>query len=318
MDIKSKTRQYVVLFDGTGNTADIENEISNVVKLSDLIAPKAINPPPFYEKGVGARVGEAIPGNVWGSGISERLADAFRWLTDRINDRTATFDNFQLYVFGFSRGAYIARVFCWLLFRCGIPADANKCEELCHWFEDKKYDNLQKRLETDRHIPVNEIEMLGLWDTVKSAGFDNYNDDELAPNVKNAYHAMSIDELRAKFPVLRFKPDERVREVWFAGIHSDIGGGYSDDDGLSNITLKWMIDNANDHGLKFKFKEITENPAGIRHDEYNKALWHWQGKNQRKILPNDLLHISVKTRLGAPIAYIPLTEIPPRPNYVEY
>lgn len=318
MDIRPKTRQYVVLFDGTGNTANIEKEVTNVVKLCDLIAPKEINPPPFYEKGVGTRVGEEIPGNVWGNGISERLADAYRWLTDRINDRNAVLDTFQLYIFGFSRGAYIARVFCWLLSRCGIPDDANKCEEFSHWFENKKYDDLQKLLEENHHIPVNEIEMLGLWDTVKSAAFDNYNDEELAPNVKSAYHAMSIDELRAKFPVLRFKPDKRVREVWFAGIHSDIGGGYTDDAGLSNITLKWMIDNANDLGLAFKFKDIYENPEGPMHDEYNKTKWHWQGENQRKILNGDLLHISVKARLESLIDYIPLTEIPQEPNYVAY
>ena len=153
MDTQSKIRQYVVLFDGTGNTADIEKEITNVVKLYNLIAPKAINPPPFYEKGVGTRVGEKVPGNVWGNGISERLAEAYRWLTDQINDHSIVSDSFQIYVFGFSRGAYIARVFCWLLYQCGIPDDANKCEELCHWFENRKYDGLQKRMKEDNHIP---------------------------------------------------------------------------------------------------------------------------------------------------------------------
>ena len=317
MDIQPKTRQYSIFFDGTGNTADIEKEITNVVKLSDLIASRAINPPPFYEKGVGTRVGEEIPGNVWGNGISERLGDTYRWLTDQLNTCTSALDNFQIYVFGFSRGAYIARVFCWLLYRCGIPDDPNKCEELCHWFERKRYEDLLKRRDDERYLVVNEIEMLGVWDTVKSADYDDYNDRELAPNVKQAYHAMSIDELRAKFPVLRFTPDKRAREVWFAGIHSDIGGGYPDDDGLSNITLKWMIDNAIEHNLTFKFARIAENPLGTVHDEYNKLKWKGMGQNQRKILDADLLHSSVKAKLDDG-KYVPRTQLPANPDFVEY
>eukprot|EP00831_Metopus_contortus_P037825 TRINITY_DN2979_c0_g4_i1.p2 TRINITY_DN2979_c0_g4~~TRINITY_DN2979_c0_g4_i1.p2 ORF type:complete len:442 (-),score=67.97 TRINITY_DN2979_c0_g4_i1:1176-2501(-) len=317
MDITPKTRQHVILFDGTGNTADIENEITNVVKLSKLIAPKAKNPPPFYEKGVGTRVGEEIPGNAWGNGISERLVESYRWLTDQLNSCVSALDNFQIYIFGFSRGSYIARVFCWLLYRCGVPGDPNKCEELCQWFEKKRYDDLQKRQEAESHIQIKEIDMLGLWDTVKSAAYDDYNDNELAPNVKQAYHAMSIDELRAKFPVLRFQENKLAREIWFAGIHSDIGGGYEDDDGLSNITLKWMIENAIDQGLEFKLASITESPLGIVHDEYNKLKWKWMGKNQREIRESDLLHLSVKTKMESG-TYIPLTGLPQKPFFVEY
>jgi hypothetical protein len=61
-----------------------------------------------------------------------------------------------------------------------------------------------------------------------------------------------------------------------------IGGGYPDDDGLSNITLKWMLENAIDHELDFKNEPIRENPLGIRHDEYNKAKWCLLGKKTQK------------------------------------
>jgi uncharacterized protein (DUF2235 family) len=113
------------------------------------------------------------------------MKDAYRWLTDHLNSPGG--NDSKIYIFGFSRGAYIARVFCWLLSRCGIPDDPNKCEKLCRSFEKKNYKDLKANISAGRCFAV-DVEMLGVWDTVKSASYDNYNDTVLAPNVKNAYH----------------------------------------------------------------------------------------------------------------------------------
>ena len=101
------------------------------------------------------------------------------------------------------------------------------------------------------------VHFIGVWDTVGSLGMllgKSFFDDRLNPSVSHAYHAMSIDERRRKFPVSIWDeeavgPDQDVVQVWFAGVHSDVGGYYTER-GLSDIALIWMLENAERHGLQ--------------------------------------------------------------------
>jgi uncharacterized protein (DUF2235 family) len=306
----SDEKIYVVLFDGTGNTyGDCK---TNVALLHDMIArPEGKDVKRYYIKGVGARTDEAFDGNLWGAGMDERLQEAYRWLSKL--HTTEPDKLFDLYVFGFSRGAYLARTFCWLLNNHPLPMDANDCAAIYAEFKGKAALDLHQIQSANT-----QVKMLGLWDTVKSTPIypDTY-DAALAPNVKLAYHAMAIDELRANFSVMRLD-DPRAEEVWFAGVHSDVGGGYQNSQGLSNITLEWMVDHAVDCGLPLKDTPIDPDPLALMHDEYNTLKWEYLGKSERIVRATDPLHVSVQQRLQSAIAsYIPRTSaFPAEPLYV--
>ena len=305
----------VFLFDGTSKTADQEDEgflsPTNVKKFKDAIACKDNNPKIYYAAGVGTRINEDISGAVWGSGISDRLQEAYRFITHEINSITIK-EPLKIYILGFSRGAYIARVFSWLLYRCGIPDNASDCENRYKMFDNKEYDKLNK---LDNTFPELKIEMLGVWDTVKTAIYRNHNDEELSPVVNAGYHAMSIDEKREKFPVLKWKNESRVKQIWFAGVHSDVGGGYKEA-GLSDIALQWMLYNAIDHGLNIRGDyKINPNSSAVQHDSYSDVKWKLMGTKIRTIESSELAHNSVKKRI-AEIIYSP-ENLPKDIQYVE-
>jgi len=325
MAISTVTRQYVVFFDGTGNTAEDRSEITNVFKMQELLLEQQ-NRNSYYTPGVGTRVGEKLSGNVWGAGIRCRLEDAYRWLTDQMNYAGRELETAQLYIFGFSRGAYIARVFCWLLYHCGVPDDANLCPRLSEWFLNGKNSEIEAWKSSHSHTGITGIEILGLWDTVKTADFGDLDLDDvkLAPNVKNAFHAMALDELRNLFPVLRFNSDPRVHEVWFAGVHSDVGGGYPEpESGLSNITLQWMLDRAIEHGLSFRNQPPAQDISQPRHDEYDKPLWQGLCRMKdflhpafhRPVQPADLVHETVREKMEK-FNYKPLAKFKTHTEFV--
>ena len=114
-----------------------------------------------------------------------------------------------------------------------------------------------------------KLTMVGVWDTVGSLGIPamfggvepalyGFLDTTLHPDVLNAYHAMAIDERRAEFPATLWTsspaPGQTLEQVWFCGVHCDVGGSYPDDsDGsaLSDLTLAWMMSKASALGLEF-------------------------------------------------------------------
>jgi hypothetical protein len=106
------------------------------------------------------------------------------------------------------------------------------------------------------------IAMLGVWDTVASFGKPNLNDSEhpisdvvfengtIAKNILEAHHLVAVDETRLAFRPTLMNATDRVHEVWFSGVHSDVGGGYQQD-GLSDVALSYMLDKAKAHGIQF-------------------------------------------------------------------
>ena len=93
-----------------------------------------------------------------------------------------------------------------------------------------------------------DVEMIGVWDTVKATPGNDFGIADLPPYVKHAYHAMAIDERRSIFDVFRFNPLDVITERWFAGSHTDVGGGYANHE-LADIALQWMALNAVENGL---------------------------------------------------------------------
>lgn len=151
------------------------------------------------------------------------------------------------------------------------------------------YDNVFRRdaLQPIRTTPVSEIAFLGLWDTVDAYGLPVYElkrgidryiwplalqDDKLDGRIQKACHALSIDEKRTTFQPLLWDEtgqaiaqntdEEKLTQVWFVGVHSNLGGGYPDD-GLSHVSLRWMIREARERGLTFNPAALELFDAGV-------------------------------------------------------
>lgn len=307
-------RNLILLFDGTWNKSqDADDNQTNVEKLYRLL-PDSYVGNVHYQEGVGVKSGEEILGGIFGEGIDDRILGAYRFLQSRYTDKG--FDN-RLFIFGFSRGAYEARTFAQLLYFCGVPTPRKNCQKAwnCYYHQD---DDAAKKLKQSGKFFDVSIEMLGVWDTVKSTLDPDRKDTTLYPNVKAAYHAMAIDEKRRNFPILRFAEDQRITQIWFAGVHSDIGGGYSGNESqLSDIALNWMVDAARQHGLEFipNVMDYMEPKATKKMHNSYEGFWKPLGKSLRHIEEHDSIHSSVKTRIEAKVGYHP-TNLPANPNYV--
>lgn len=216
-------------FDGTWNRDEFDDaEDTNVVRFREVYAGAEFE----YLTGVGTRMGAVgrVLGGLFGSGGRSRIQEMYEALCENWRQGDRDID-----IVGFSRGAALALHFANKIAKDGIAGTDDK--------------------------PV--IRFLGLWDVVGSFGlsFDavvNFNDinlgwniDEVADGVQNCFHAMARHERRETFGLTRLNRDHRlpnVREVWFRGVHSDIGGG-NRNVRRSNIALNWMLQNARACGV---------------------------------------------------------------------
>lgn len=138
---------------------------------------------------------------------------------------------------------------------------------------------------------------IGVWDTVRALGMPGlsdligfrhaFHDSSLSPSVPHARHALSVDERRKVFhPVLwdttpHDVASRRIKQVWFPGVHSDVGGSYADDRGLGDLALAWMIEEARAvpepllvdvAGIE---PPLSPDPLGAQHDETAKRFSLW-------------------------------------------
>src|ERR1019366_610445 len=175
----------------------------------------------------------------------------------------------EIFIFGFSRGAYTARSLAGMIAVCGLPTADPTDALVADAFQ--AYRNKNQRAAFQAKYPAlynAKIKMVGVWDTVGSLGIPaifgdvdmaiyGFLDTNLHPDVLNAYQALSIDERRQEFPPTLWTPPsptvpgQTVEQVWFSGGHCDVGGG-NPDTGLANITLSWMINEAKNLGLQLK------------------------------------------------------------------
>jgi uncharacterized protein (DUF2235 family) len=157
---------------------------------------------------------------------------------------------------------------------------------------------------------------VGVWDTVKSVGLlirRKFPNAKLNPDVMVGRHALSIDEKRSKFrpnlwdePAKPDNPNQSIVQVWFAGVHCDIGGSYKED-GLSNIALHWLVDEARAEGLIIKPNELKKMKPDHKDKMHNPLLPFWWilGWCRRKILPGSHIHPSVSDRVKDVKSYNP-------------
>ncbi|UTD25545.1 DUF2235 domain-containing protein [Bradyrhizobium sp. WD16] len=154
------------------------------------------------------------------------------------------------------------------------------------------------------------------WETVHLTTFrQTFYDQSLDDRVGYARHAISIDERRADFKRVRWNEPyeifragmERFEQVWFAGNHADIGGGYPENEArLSDIALQWMVDAA---ATKLGREGLLVDPSvlqlhsaadGMQHDETRSLLFRLAGTSDRDPVPEAPLHPTVVTRFDLP------------------
>jgi uncharacterized protein (DUF2235 family) len=261
-------KKIIIACDGTWNSPDSPSP-TNVIKIACRIAKRDGAGVPqivFYDQGVGTgNALDKLSGGAFGSGIEDNIHDAYIFLI-------ANFEaGDELYFLGFSRGAFTARSIMGMVRKCGILGRhaVARYEEAVALYRSEVHPNDAAAV-TFRHEtsvvadgPI-EIKFVGVWDTVGALGIPirglrsfqrhqyEFHDTELSGDVRYAYHALAIDEERGPFePTLwDFKPkaDQVIEQTWFAGVHSDDGGGYPSA-GLSDIALSWMIGKASQPGL---------------------------------------------------------------------
>lgn len=322
-------RNIVICCDGTSNQLD--GEFSNVAKLYSVLVKDPARQVAYYDPGVGT-LGDArfaLPaaqatsralGMAFGYGFRENVADAYAFLMDTYEEGD------RVFILGFSRGAFTARAVAAMLHTCGLVEKRNQ-NLLPYLFplHMKSFEgapgnprpaNAEGRvLGHDAAARFKSIygrdvrpHFLGLWDTVTSLGWvyrrTYYPYSTGNPDVRIVRHAVSIDERRAQFRQNLWRADagQDVRQVWFAGVHSDVGGGYPEpESGLSKIPLAWMAAEAHAAGLLVdpsKYSEVVlgqgtrefvpPSPAGPMHNSLKGAWWaleYLPGRSLKKDSP---------------------------------
>ncbi|PHZ84718.1 DUF2235 domain-containing protein [Paremcibacter congregatus] len=305
------TKNIVICCDGTGNEYSENN--TNVVGAFSSIE-RDNKQVAFYDTGVGTfnplgmslgpvskKVG-IIFGQAFGYGVKQNVQEAYVYLMDRYEAG----DN--VFIFGFSRGAYTARVLAGMLHKCGLlqKGSKNLIPYVMKMNFEEKPEHLVEGFKRD-FCHTCKPHFVGVWDTVASIGTlhptRHFKDDVLNHDVANGYHAISIDEKRKKFPISLWDESQKsnqqnTQQVWFAGVHSDIGGWYNER-GLSDITLKWMLSNAEKCGLRLKKdwdRDLKCNPLGPIH-ESRTGFWKMWFEAHRSIPEGAIIHQSVIDRI---------------------
>jgi uncharacterized protein (DUF2235 family) len=268
-------KRLVMCCDGTWNTPDeVKDGLpcpTNVVKLALAVGDQGadgVDQRVFYHPGVGTKRSERIRGGAFGYGLSRNVRETYRFLVESYEPGD------ELFFFGFSRGAFTARSVAGLVRNSGI-LKRRHVDRL-----DQAYALYRSRTAHPRGVEAtlfrrswsweSRIRFIGVWDTVGALGIPlqgplarlvnrrwAFHDTQLSSHVDNAFQALAIDEQRQPFVATLWQPsdapalNQRVEQVWFAGVHSDVGGGYSDA-ALADVPLLWMAGRARDCGLGFE------------------------------------------------------------------
>jgi uncharacterized protein (DUF2235 family) len=297
-------KRIAIFLDGTWNK--LENN-TNVWRLRSLCDPNALDQIAYYSKGVGTNFGEGIRGGVEGYGIDSEITDAYTWLAQAFEPGD------DIFIFGFSRGAYTARSLSGLISKCGIlkPGAPLSIEQLYARYRRHNDPTINQLIHGPQPIDLEErwvvkyceptkIKMMGVWDTVGSLGSPLaplkrkvakylFLDTHLRLNNEYAFHALAIDEHRKPFePTLWTKttandpaatpppprPLSEVEQRWFVGAHANVGGGYPSDL-LAQPSLGWLMGKAASLGLQLRdiYVADEQTPTAAIADSYAQFGW---------------------------------------------
>jgi uncharacterized protein (DUF2235 family) len=319
------SRNIVICCDGTNNEFGICN--TNVVRLAEIFVNDAVQQTVYYHPGVGT-LPDPRTRTRWEQKLSRWKALAFGSdLEDKVKSAYARLmevyqPDDRVFLFGFSRGADTARVLAGMLHAIGllpagntqlIPYGMRLFSGTRHAKDDKYWRVLNNFRATfarlvrgngGNHFPVH---FLGLWDTASSVGLvwnpKSYPFTKDNPSVGTVRHAVSLDERRCAFRQNLFtaEPNQDVTARWFPGVHSDVGGGYPEEDGgLWRAAFEWIIDEAAkakvlvDSAQLAKLRGRSPVPARIWAERQHESLegWWWVAE----VVPKKQFNPATKTK----------------------
>ena len=344
-------RRLVVCSDGTWNTPDRKDRDvlapSNVVKLARAVLPVAPDGTAqivFYDPGLGTdNLLDKLTGGAFGVGLSRNVLDAYRFLVHNYAEGD------EIYLFGFSRGAYTVRSLAGLVRKAGLLRKPHADQVPAAWRLYRRRDPtpdtpaaLAFRAAYSREL--RELRFIGVWDTVGALGIPGFlnfigrrrfafHNVDLSRHVQFAYQALAIDERRVFFKPTLWRQNETanvgdanaasayprqvLEQAWFPGVHMDVGGGYADS-ALASGALLWLAAKARDAGLALDetYLGVVARPdaRGRQHESRN-FPYTLVPPHLRPIgvatQANEALHASARVRYEGGPSYRP-------PNLVDY
>lgn len=309
-------------WDGIGNNTNVYR-ISNAIK--SIPGQQIV----YYDDGVGedGTPIEKLLGGAFGLGLWGKIKDGYSDISNVYEDGD------QVFIFGFSRGAYTARSLAGMIAICGLPAkqhDSTLVDTAFSAYRSRDPDERERLLASIQRYGMvrTQIAMVGVWDTVGSLGIPaifggvspllyGFLDTSLHPDVLHAYHAVAIDERRMEFPATLWTsapvPGRVLEQVYFCGVHCDVGGGYGGDQNgtaLSDITLSWMMAKAQALGLVISSDVLAKYPSPLdkkaaldtKHESWNPL---WAFPKSRDIPAAAAIANSVDIRLQNDASYRP-------------
>ena len=283
--------KFVLLFEGTGNSEDNPSVISHLYdKLKDTRTQRK-----HLVSGSGTRGGFLKRKFFQCSGLDSFtiIAKQYIWLTRRINEVDFDWRNSDLYLFGFSRGAYQAELFVDLISQYGVPADDKDCIKIIRMYQA----SLRRlfRRETKRETPwIKSIKYVGLFDAVSSIlSLGWYKKCEALPLGLKGRHAISKNEIRSMFYPETMIANGCIQQRVFQGVHADVGWGYPNVKIWGMIAAKWVLEEI-ENSLEFicTIKKVPNDFSDmVNLFVYSKAItntsftpvWWWLGCRIRKL-----------------------------------
>jgi uncharacterized protein (DUF2235 family) len=297
-------KRLALYLDGTWNQV---SDNTNVWRFRALFSPASADgceQRAYYSTGLGTKFGERISGGMFGAGIDTAITSAYEWLMEHY----APGDD--IFIFGFSRGAYTARSLSGFVSKCGLlqsgaPLGVN---QLFMRYRHPKQRTIRELIDAQQQGQTGfsheegwmlkfaqavPIKFIGVFDTVGALGVPlpwlhrsayPFLNTGLRQNNEYAFHAIAIDEHRKAFaPTLwsnqgattaKPRPIERTEQRWFVGAHANVGGGCFDD-ALAQLPIRWLAHKAESLGLCFRDGFTVDGGAATAKisDSYSEFMW---------------------------------------------
>lgn len=289
-------KRIVICFDGTWNKPADETEPTdsqvetNVRRFYESVLDANADGVPqlrWYDEGVGTHWYDHALGGFFGAGLDLNIVEGYKYLAEQYDDGD------EVFVLGFSRGAYTARSLVGMIRNCGLVEKRHVGLGVgaaygIYRTRGDKVDSFTARRFRSMFSRVIGIKFLGVWDTVGALGiplnvlknlnmkFYEFHDTQLSGIVENAYQAIAIDENRELYAIClwdpKTMPEQTIEQRWFIGSHCNVGGGFAERD-LSDMPLRWMQDKADALGLELTPVQVAANNyRGKRQDSYLEFL----------------------------------------------
>jgi uncharacterized protein (DUF2235 family) len=278
-------RTLVHIVDGTFSSLDpgrethagrLRNLLSEIAPRADLLTG--------YHRGIQGRGLRGWLRAASGLGLNDSICHAYAHLASRYRPGD------RIFLFGYSRGAYAVRSLAGLIDRVGLLRPESALERRVHRafrLYETGSESARAAFNARHCHPETFIEMIGVWDTVKALGLQypllsrlhpmatEFHDHDLGPHIRNGFQALALDEDRTAYsPVMWDRAagwQGRLEQLWFPGAHADVGGmlnGYAAARPLSELSLHWMLERAEDCGLPLPpdwRARLAPDPGGPMH-----------------------------------------------------